>query len=200
MTQQWHSAVYFSFEFFECQYNFIQCNSYRSVTNTDISVYTFLFGWFVGLFVDFLFSLSFLSWCFEIFHLAKHFPFTMSVVCFHPAIDILLFTQLRVVGNWTAHQSVTNMFCIVNQNDVFHILVWGCHIKAKYLHVPQLLQYLTEVPARHYPLCPMVLSRCPDAADVLDFVVFWFIAEFLPFFYHIFSLVQLVLFSLSGCD
>lgn len=121
-------------------------------------------------------------------------------VCFHPSIDILLFTQLRVVGNWTAHQSVTNMFCIVNQNDVFHILVWGCHIKAKYLHVPQLLQHLTEVPARHYPLCPMVLSRCPDAADVLDFVVFWFIAEFLPFFYHIFSLVQLVLFSLSGCD
>lgn len=199
MTQQWHSAVYFSFEFFECQYNFIQCNSYRSVTNTDISVYTFLFGWFVGLFVDFLFSLSFLSWCFEIFHLAKHFPFTMSVVCFHPSIDILLFTQLRVVGNWTAHQSVTNMFCIVNQNDVFHILVWGCHIKAKYLHVPQLLQHLTEVTETLPTMSngPESLPRCCWCFGLCSFLINCWV---FTFFYHIFSLVQLVLFSLSGCD
>lgn len=122
-----------------------------------------------------------------------------NVCCLFPSIDILLFTQLRVVGNWTAHQSVTNMFCIVNQNDVFHILVWGCHIKAKYLHVPQLLQHLTEVTETLPTMSngPESLPRCCWCFGLCSFLIHCWV---FTFFYHIFSLVQLVLFSLSGCD
>lgn len=189
--------------FFECKYNFIPYNSYRSVTNTDICVYTFVFlFWLVcgvvcGLSIVFEFSILVL-WDLPSIQTFSFYNICCLFVCFHPSIDFPLFTQLRVVGNWTARQSIANMFCIVNQNCVFHILVWGCHIKAKYLHVPQLLHHLTEVPARHYPLCAMVPSRCPDAVDILDFLILGLLSFYL--FFHILSLVQLVLFSLSGCD
>lgn len=86
-----------------------------SQTLTSLSTHLFFcFGWFVGLFVDFLFSLSFLSWCFEIFHLSKHFPFVMSVVCLFVSIHPLIFLCLHNYGLWETGQLASlSLTCFV---------------------------------------------------------------------------------------